>query len=224
MANILDINPQVVSQPQDVLVNLILAFILSMIIAFVYKRKHRGLSYSQNFVEGLVFISVVMCLVIMVIGNSLARAFGLAGAFSVIRFRTAIKETKDIIYLFFALAIGMACATSSYVMAMMGTALIIGIIFFLDKINFGSISQFEYILAFQTESKKENLYLSVFEKYLKEKILLNARSLKEGDLLELTFNVRLKNKEDFAELIKELRKTKGIYKVSIIASSNNIEY
>lgn len=220
----LTINPQVVSQPQDVLINLVLAFILGLVIAWLYKRYHRGLSYSQSFVTSLVFVCTIMALVIMVIGNSLARAFGLAGAFSVIRFRTAVKETRDIIYLFFALAIGMACGTNNYVIAMMGTILIGAIIFFLDKINFGSISRFEYILAFQTDSRKENLYNSVFEKYLKDKILLNARSLEEGKSLELTFNVRLRNKEDFEKMIRDLRKTKGISKVSIISSSNDVEY
>lgn len=220
----LTINPQVVSQPQDVLINLVLAFFLGLAIAFLYKKKHRGLSYSQAFVNSLVFVCVVMSLVIMVIGNSLARAFGLAGAFSVIRFRTAVKAMKDIVYLFFSIAIGMACGTNNYVIAIMGTALIGAIIFFLDKINFGSISQFEYILAFQADSRKENLYNPVFEQYLKDKILLNARSLEGGKLLELTFNVHLKNKEDFQNLIKDLRKTRGISKVSVISSSNNIEY
>lgn len=220
----LNINPQVVSQPQDVLINLLLAFILGLVIAFIYKKHHRGLSYSQAFVTSLVFVCVIMALVIMVIGNSLARAFGLAGAFSVIRFRTAVKETRDIVYLFFALAIGMACGTNSYVMAIMGTALISAVIFFLDKTNFGSISRFEYILAFQTDSRKENIYNGVFEKYLKDKILLNARSLEEGKVLELTFNVRLRNKGDFEKVIRDLRKTKGISKVSVISSSNNIEY
>lgn len=220
----LTINPQVVSQPQDVLINLVLAFILGLAIAILYKKKHRGLSYSQAFVTSLVFVCVVMSLVIMVIGNSLARAFGLAGAFSVIRFRTAVKAMRDIAYLFFTLAIGMACGTSNYVIAILGTILIGAIIFFLDKINFGSISRFEYILAFQTDSQKQNLYNPIFEQYLKDKILLNARSLESGKLLELTFNVRLKNKEDFQNLIRDLRKTRGISKVSVISSSNNIEY
>lgn len=221
---ILNVNPQVVSQPQDVLINLVLAFFLGLVVAIFYKRFHRGLSYSQSFVSSLVFICTIMSLVIMVIGNSLARAFGLAGAFSVIRFRTAVKEIRDIVYLFFALAVGMASGTSNYVMAILGTVLIGGIIFVLDRMNFGSISRFEYILAFQTKSQKDNLYNQVFEKYLKDRVLLNARSIQEGKALELTFNVRLKNKEDFEKLIKELRRTRGISKVSVISSSNNIEY
>ena len=123
------------SIPQIVL-NIVVTFVLSFVIALVYKKTHKGLSYSQSFVFTLVLMSVIVSVVMMIIGNSLARAFGLLGAFSIIRFRTAVKDTKDTGYIFFALAIGMAVGTGSYNIAVVGTILILLVILILDKINF----------------------------------------------------------------------------------------
>ena len=80
--------------------NLLLSCILGIIISTIYKITHKGLSYSQSFMLTIVFVTVVVCMVMMVIGNNLARAFALVGALSIIRFRTVIKDTKDTSYVF----------------------------------------------------------------------------------------------------------------------------
>ena len=84
-----------VYQPLDMLINLAIACLLGIIISLVYKGTHKGLSYSQSFMLTTIFVTVIVCMVMMVIGNSLARAFALVGALSIIRFRTVIKDTKD---------------------------------------------------------------------------------------------------------------------------------
>src|SRR3989344_3437682 len=98
--------------PAQVAFNILFSFVLSILVAFVYQYTHKGYSYSKNFVSSLILVTLVVCVIIMVIGNSLARAFALLGAFSIIRFRTPVKDTKDIGYIFFALAVGMAAGTS----------------------------------------------------------------------------------------------------------------
>ena len=86
---------------------LILSFFLGVLISFVYKKTHRGMSYSQSFMITNIFLSLIVCMVIMTIGNSIARAFALVGALSIIRFRTVIKDPKDIVFIFWSLATGM---------------------------------------------------------------------------------------------------------------------
>ena len=83
--------------PNEILFNLVISFFLGFVISLVYKKTHKGLSYSQSFVLTNIFLAVIVSMVIMIIGNNLARAFALVGALSIIRFRTVIKDTKDIV-------------------------------------------------------------------------------------------------------------------------------
>ena len=94
--------------PQQIIINLFISFVLGVVISIVYKKTHKGLSYSQSFMITNIFVAVIVCMVIMIIGNSLARAFALVGALSIIRFRTVVKDTKDTAYIFWSLAAGMA--------------------------------------------------------------------------------------------------------------------
>ena len=84
-----------VYQPKDIVLNMTMGFCLGLVISFVYKATHKGLSYSQSFMLTIVFVTFIVSMVMMVIGNNLARAFALVGALSIIRFRTVIKDTKD---------------------------------------------------------------------------------------------------------------------------------
>ena len=81
----------------EVIGNIMVALICSFIISLVYRWTYRGTSYSVSFVNSIVSLAMITALVIMVIGNNLARAFGLVGAMSIIRFRTAVKDTQDIV-------------------------------------------------------------------------------------------------------------------------------
>ena len=132
-------NVSAVYNPQEILINLTLSFILGVIVSIVYKKTHKGLSYSQSFMITNVFVAVIVCMVIMIIGNSLARAFALVGALSIIRFRTVVKDTKDTAFIFWSLATGMASGTGSYFLAISGTIILSIIAFILHKTNFGSI-------------------------------------------------------------------------------------
>jgi hypothetical protein len=92
-----------------------------------------------------VFVTVIVCMVIMIIGNNLARAFALVGALSIIRFRTVVKDTKDTAFIFWSLASGLATGTGSYFLALAGNLILSLIAFILYKTNFGSIVKSEFI-------------------------------------------------------------------------------
>ena len=81
--------------PSEMMLNVSVAFLLGLFISYVYKKTHKGLSYSQSFMLTLVFVTIIVAIVMMIIGNNLARAFALVGALSIIRFRTVVKDTKD---------------------------------------------------------------------------------------------------------------------------------
>src|SRR3989338_9173867 len=122
--------------PTLIIAGILTSFIISLVIVFVYRKTHKGLSYSQSFVITLIFVTLVATVAMMVIGNNVARAFGLLGAFSIIRFRTVVKEPKDISYIFFALIEGMAVGTGSYLIAIISTILFSIILITLHRFNF----------------------------------------------------------------------------------------
>lgn len=209
-----------------ILLNVFLAFALSFIIALVYKRTHRGLSYSQSFVFTLILVSVIVTMVMMVIGNSLARAFALLGAFSIIRFRTPVKDTRDTAFIFFALAEGMAVGTNNYMIAIVSTIAILAIILLLDKTKFGSLHRHEYLLSFTVASgeRGEASFEPVFKKYIKNSLLLNINSRQDGHASEMIYHVNFHDDSKLDNFIQELQSVSGVERVSVITSKDDVEY
>ena len=210
----------------QIVITIALSFVLSLIIAWVYQKTHKGLSYSQSFVFTLVILSIVVSLVMMIIGHSLARAFALLGAFTIIRFRTAVKDTKDTAFVFLALAMGMAVGTDSYAIAIIGTILISAIIYFLSKKNYGSFRRYDYILNFYVvaTNAEEKPYLKLFKEYLASQSLLNINSRQNGQILELIFDVKFFNDKETDKFIRELSNLQTISNVRLLTSKNDVEY
>jgi hypothetical protein len=213
--------------PQEIIINLILSFILGLIISVVYKFTHKGLSYSQSFMITNIFVAVIVCMVIMIIGNSLARAFALVGALSIIRFRTVVKDTKDTAYIFWSLAVGMASGTGSYFLAIAGTFIITSIALILHKTNFGSIIKSEFILQFRTVSNNSeisNLFNKTISKFSKSSTLLSSESSEDGESIKLSFDIILKDEKNQTELLSELSKIKELKEITIIAAKSDVDY
>jgi hypothetical protein len=210
----------------QVLINVVLSFILALIITWVYQRTHRGLSYSQSFVFTLIILAVVVTLVMMVIGHSLARAFTLLGAFSLIRFRTAVKDTKDTAFVFFSLVMGLAVGTQNYLIAIVGTILVGLIILWLNKKNFGSFRKYDYILNFYIDAgvAADKTYLKLFNEFLSSQTLLNINHREKGAVLELVFDIKFFSDKENEKFVRELGAIGGVSNVRLLTAKNDIEY
>ncbi|MEW6610015.1 MAG: DUF4956 domain-containing protein [Patescibacteria group bacterium] len=215
-----------VFDPFTALINLALALVLSLVIAWVYKATHRGLSYSQTFVITLVMGGVVIAAVMMVIGNNVARAFGAFGAFSLIRFRTAVKDTKDMGFIFLVLAVGMAIGTNNYFIGAALTLIALAVVAILQKINFGSLRRYDYLLHFQLDTKQAKVedYRAVFDGYLKSSRVLNMKALEDGTILRMNFSVKFIHDAQAGEFSRALAQLKGIGEVNLITAKNDVEY
>ncbi|MBU1176982.1 DUF4956 domain-containing protein [Patescibacteria group bacterium] len=206
--------------------NIAMSFILSLIISLIYQKTHKGLSYSQTFVISLVILCTLSSVIMMVIGNVLIIAVALLGAFTIIRFRTAIKDPKDVSFILFSLIVGMAVGTGSYDIGIIATIMISLIVYFLDKINFGSITKHDYVLTFSLNKEKahSDVYESVFKKYLKFNDLLNINTQQEGEIMDFTFNIKFLSNVKMDDFIKELSSLDYLNNVDLIATKNDIEY
>ena len=209
-----------------VAINLVLALILSWVVSLAYRKTHKGLSYSQSFTFTIIFIGFLIAAIMMVIGNSVARAFGAFGAFSLIRFRTAIKDTKDISYILLVMAIGLAIGTGNQVIAIVITVLALTVIYILAKVNFGSIRNYDFIINFSADTDKfsNEKMRELFREFLKFDNLLNVVSRENGQVLDYSFNIRFIKSGEMEIFVKKLDQLDGVTDVDIISAKNDIEY
>ena len=208
----------------DVLINLVLAFILGFFISVIYRLTYKGYSYSSSFVNTLIILSMVTGIVIMVIGNNLARAFGLVGAMSIIRFRTAVKDTRDIAFVFFALAGGMAAGSGNHMIGIVGSFLAGLVLIILFVADYASAQRKELLLRFYMlpQNGDENIYLETFKKYLSRHTLLNVRTVRMGQFLELSFHVRIRDQSIYHKFLNELSGLEGLEKISLVFGDDDI--
>jgi uncharacterized membrane protein YhiD involved in acid resistance len=209
----------------DIMTNLLMSLLLSLVIAYVYRKTHSGLSYSQSFVLTLIYISIVVTIVMMVIGSSLARAFALVGALSIIRFRTVVKDTKDMVFIFFAMSIGMAVSTQNFLLAGIATFFTSTVMFIMHYIDFGSMFKSQFIVRFffsKIDGSQD--HIQVLNRYTKRASLLHIESGDHSESVQLTFDVVLKDDFKANELVNQLSKIDGVSGVTLIASKNDVDY
>ena len=211
-----------------IIFNLTLAAVLGLIFAVIYKKTHKGLSFSQSFVNTLVLITVAGSILMMFVGNSLARAFSLFGAFSIIRFRTAIKDTRDMAFVFIHLIIGMAIGTNNYLLALVSTVGLILLILLLDRINFGASQDFDFMLSFYQKStsgmNNQSGYQMFFDKYLKNYQLINMQIPDKSGQSRLSFYIKLKSYRQRQVFVQALQDVKGLTQIQLLNIQNDIEY
>ncbi len=209
----------------EVIINSLVAFVLSIVIAYTYKKTHQGLSYSQSFVLTIIFITIIIGFVMMVIGNSLTRAFALVGALSIIRFRTVVKDTKDTAYIFWALAVGMGAGTGNYFIALYATLFMSLVAWIMFKFNFGLQSSSDFILRFYFDkTTDEEGYVNYINKHSDNNALLHMEPSGDDKTLYLTFDISLKEEVNMNEFLSEFSKTNGISEVVLVSAKNDITY
>jgi uncharacterized membrane protein YhiD involved in acid resistance len=211
--------------PTDILINMALAFGLGLIISYIYKVTHKGLSYSQSFMLTIVFVTFIVAVVMMVIGNNLARAFALVGALSIIRFRTVIKDTKDTAYIFLGLAAGMAAGTSSYFLAIAGVSFFSLISLVLNATNYGSFYKSEFLLRFRTFlGEREPEYSSVINEFARSSNLLHIEPSGDGKTAKLTFDILLRKEKKPEDLSRRIAEIESLSEVVLVASKHDVDY
>jgi uncharacterized membrane protein YhiD involved in acid resistance len=203
----------------DVVVGLVLGFILLAAIGWLYKETHRGTSYTQSYVHTLIMMGLVVDIIMLIVGSNIARAFSLVGALSIIRFRNAVKETRDVGFIFFAMAIGMATGTRFYLLAIVATVVIGSLVYIMTKFDWYARPAISQILKIQIDKDIdfENLFDSLFVKFTSSADLIGIDSIRSGDVTELVYSVILKkktNKHEFIQAIKDLNRNQKVFLIT----------
>ena len=208
----------------DVFTNMLVALVSGIIIALVYRFIYKGPSYSVTYVNSMVLLALVTSLIMLVIGNNLARAFGLVGAMSIIRFRTAVRDVQDIVFIFFSLAVGMAAGVGLHIIALFGTVFISIVAVVLVTFNFGAPGKREYLLQIALISTPENesKMESILKKYCKKLQLVNMKNLGD-DNVEIFYHVNFKNKEKSSEMLRALNDMDQILNVNLFFDQDDAD-
>ena len=196
-----------------ILISLLVSFVISLFIVFVYKKTFSGVVYNKTIVMTIVMIAMVTSMVIRTINSNLSLSLGMVGALSIIRFRTAIKEPMDTAFLFWAIVSGIMCGAGLYFIAVCGS-LLLGLLFYvLYLMDIKAKSQYLLVVIYKSENSQ--IVESKLDSLTKKK--LKSKSVNSNNVIEVTYEVEYDNTVD--ELMKSL--SGDVRNVNLVTYTND---
>ncbi|MEZ6037606.1 MAG: DUF4956 domain-containing protein [Planctomycetota bacterium] len=207
------------------LYHLLLAFVLAKPLAFVYARTHQGTSYSRSFVQSLVLLPLIITAVMLAVGDSMARAFGLFGALALIRFRTPIKDSRDTVFLFLAVAVGITVGVQNTALAVVSTASTLLCAVYLYGVRFGERVDHDAVLRFTLEAApdKEASRDAVLGRHCRGFDLVSLNEAHPPGTFDFTYQLHLRHAGSPAPLIADLRQATGAQQISLLVQNQHEE-
>lgn len=201
----------------NIFFSLLLAFLIALVISLVYKMTHKGVNYELTFMTSLVLLSPIVAVVMMFIRGNLVLSLGLVGSLAIIRFRTPIKDTRDMIFLFWSIAVGLGAGTYNWGMVTLFSAFMVAVILLLYLLKFGRSQNNDFILVVSGSDENDtDELIEIIRKYTKES---RVRSQKiSDDMWEIIFELRFSDERKILDtLVKELKAVQGVGNVSLLA-------
>lgn len=204
-----------------IIIRLVVAAALGFVIYLSYFLSHSGTVYSVRFNVSLVVLTILTALVMTAIGNNVALSLGMVGALSIVRFRTAIKDSRDTIYIFWAVVVGLACGVGDYSTAGVGSAIVFVILLILGAIK----NQNRMLLIVRGARNTDTEIMSVVTEYFKRRADLRVKNTTE-DTVELIYEIPrkifFKASEGVDSVEEQLYKIGHIRYVNIVSQDDDI--
>lgn len=201
---------------------LVLAFVLGLVVAMLHRASVPGRLVPSSLVASLALLPVVSALVLMVIGNSLARAFSLVGALAIVRFRTRLRSTWDITFVFLSLAVGIACGVDAVTVAAVGVAVSVLAVGVLGLVPGARPQAGVHVLRCDVASWQvgEAQLLPLLDRHVQRRALSSARTLRFGETLSLSYQLVLKKGTSLEALVREVAAVEGVERVSVLSEDD----
>jgi len=205
----------------DFVFRLLVAFLVGQLIGWAYRTAHLGLSYSQGFVQSLVLLAMVTCVVMTIVGDSLARAFGLGAALAIVRFRTPVKDARDTVFLFLSVASGMAAGSGQVGVAAVAGIGVSAVAIHLKRVSFGARSDKDGLLRLRLGGTADDRRLldEVLARHCAEVQLTAVRVLEGAQ--DLAFELGLRDNDGADALIRDLRSLTTVSGVTLLAHARS---
>jgi Domain of unknown function (DUF4956) len=203
---------------ESMVLSLLLAFVLGQLIAWTYAWSHSGMSYSRSFTQSLVLMTLVVSLVMFVIGNSIITAFGLLGALALIRFRNVLKDTRDTVFVFMSLVVGLAVGSQRYMAAILGTLALLLVVLYLDLTGFGALTGFDGYLTCRLASsgRPSDELRRLLGRFCRAVKQVSSRHAAGDETAEIVWQIGLRDRERGQELLEALRGLEGVLHASLV--------
>lgn len=202
----------------NILFSLLLSILIGIIISQTYKHTQRGMNHEQSFITSLVLIAPMIALVMLFIRGDLILSLGLIGSLSIIRFRTPIKDTRDMVFLFWSIVVGLGAGTFNWSVVLIGSIIILVVVFLLNILNYGQTKNMDYVLVLTGTSL---LTFETINNVIRKYVLytkVRSQELQENTW-ELVLELDFKNPDapTFEKMIRELKDDETITGVSLLA-------
>ncbi|CZQ87646.1 DUF4956 domain-containing protein [Trichococcus ilyis] len=195
--------------------SLLSALFIGLFIFFIYKKTYAGVMYSKPFNTSLVLLTVLTTFVILAVTSNVVLSLGMVGALSIVRFRTAIKEPLDLVFLFWSISVGIILGAGLYALAFLGSLFITAILLILTgKVD----SSAPYILMLQLENENAELQATEIIKNRFGKVIVKSKSITDGQP-ELIYEVKVKNNE--TSFMNELSAIEGVQNATLVSYNGN---
>jgi len=210
----------------DAILTIIISFVLGGFISFTYMKTCQKSSCSQNFSLTLIMVPAVIAIIILLIGSNIARAFSLAGAFSIIRFRSAPGDPKDIAYVLFTMAAGLACGVGLYGYAILFTMILCLFMMILNLLKFGARKTSYKMLkiTIPEDLDYEGAFDDVFKEFTTGFELRRVKTTDLGSLYELLYMITMDNNTSQKDFLDSLRCRNGNLNITLSMAADTSEY
>jgi hypothetical protein len=197
--------------------SMLVAVVIGIIISQVYRLTHRGVNYELTFMTSLIILAPIVALVMLFIRGNLVLSLGLVGSLSIIRFRTPIKDTRDMVYLFWVIAVGLGAGTFNWSMVALASFIILLVIFVLYLIKYGSSQNQDYILVVSGTSDFDQDPIKEIIQQFTTEAKMRSQTVNE-ELWEVVYELHLGDtKQPLDHLLKALKALNSIASVSLLA-------
>jgi uncharacterized membrane protein YhiD involved in acid resistance len=200
----------------DVMVALFATLLCVSIISYVYKKSYQGVLYQKSFNVAIILLSMITTAVIMVISGNLILSLGMVGALSIVRFRSAIKDPLDIVFMFWAVGIGIINGVGLFKISLTTTIVLSIVLLFLKNQKMSSL---QYVFIVQSDKDSDDRIMEVMEKYVRT-YRVKSKSIK-NNTIEAIFEINIKEKETKG-LLDSIDSIQGVSSANLVSYSNNI--
>lgn len=193
------------------------AVIIGLVIGITYMFACKKSGYNKEFIVGLVLLPAIVSVVIMLIGSNVARAFSMAGAFALVRFRSAPGNAKDIAVVFFAMASGLACGLGYITFAVIFTVVIILVLVSLSITDFAdkNAGKKQLRITIPENLNYTHAFDGIFDNFLSSKELTKVKTTNMGTMFELTYIIEMNKDINEKEFIDSLRVVNGNLNITL---------
>lgn len=204
---------------------LLTAFVLCHVIGLVYVWSHQGLSYSNTFVQSLVMSGIVTTTMMLAIGSNIVWGIGVVGALALVRFRTNVRDPRDIIFVFASLVAGVAAGTRAYALALLGTVAFCVVAIYLSRIPFGVRRSFDGLLRFTAswDAETDQMVRESMQRHCRNFVLATVREVAQGEGSERVYHVRFRRNDSRQQFMQELAGVSGISGLALMLEDTRLE-